>query len=298
MLGIAIGWGKFRPGNSNGRGKIKTCDPRIVINRVGKKSRKNRIRKRISFARAKCYWLYLRPMTIDIGLAIGLGILSILMAVIGGVIATQQKGVRVSFMVMGALSVVFVIFQTVRATKSQDALASSIEQLQESQSKLVSAQAALGKQQTALQGLTTGGEAYPSLWIISSLDPAGNPYGDATFYLQNHDATNSLYSVSIPYVAYANHGELLCRNLDLRPIPFIPEIPPGGQANIGDFSFKDPIEKYELGVRARNGSFVISAKRTGKEWIVTIKREGSDTVLEQTEQDVGKVFLKPPPKKR
>ena len=42
---------------------------------------------------------------------------------------------------------------------------------------------------------------------------------------------------------------------------------------------------YERG----NGSFVISARWTGKKWIMITKRGGSDTVLEQTEQPSGYV---------
>ncbi len=193
---------------------------------------------------------------------------------------------------MGCLSVFFVVIQTIRTTKSQDALTTSVAQLHTAQDGLASAQAELAKQQMALQGLATGGDAHPSLWILSDLDESGKPYGKATFYLQNHDSTHSLYSISFN-VSFAKRGEHCCGNLDLTDRPVIAEIAPGGEDRIGDFSFDDPIEVYELDVRARNGEFVVTAKWTGSTWIVTTKRNGSDALLERTEQPAGSIRFVP-----
>jgi hypothetical protein len=226
---------------------------------------------------------------IDILLAIAIATLSIIMAVIGGVTATQKKAARASFLVMGCLSVSFVVIQAIRTTKSQDALTTSVAKLNTAQGRLASAQAELAKQQMAIQGLATGGDAYPSLWILSDLDESGKPYGKATFYLQNHDSTHSLYSISFN-VSSADRGKHCCNDLYVMDWPVIPEIAPGGEDRIGDdFSFDDPIEVYELDVRARNGEFVLMAKWTGSTWIVTTKRKGSDAVLERTEQPAGRI---------
>jgi hypothetical protein len=221
-------------------------------------------------------------MVIDILLAVSVGTLSIVMAVIGGVTATQKRALRLSFVAMGAFSVAFVILQAIRATEGQDALAASVAQLREAQGKLSEAQGGLAKAQTELRGLTTGGEAYPSLWVLGSVDDSGAP-GSARFILQNHDQTRSLYAVSVG-VSFAKHGEHCCGHLLLDEPPTIPEIAPGAEVVLGDFSFKDSVEVYELGINARNGEFVATVEWKGDKWVSTVKRSGSDAVLEQTDQ--------------
>jgi len=205
------------------------------------------------------------------------------MAVIGGVTATDEKAVRASFLLMGCLSVFFVVVQTIRTTRSQDALTTSVAQLNTAQHQLASAQEELAKQQVALQGLATGGEAHPSLQIISLLDESGKPDGNADFYLENHDSVHSLYAISFD-VSWANRGENCCTNSTLEDLAVTAEIAPGGEWRMGKFPFDDRIEVYRFDVRARNGEFVVTAKWTGSTWIVTTKRKGSDALLERTEQ--------------
>jgi len=218
---------------------------------------------------------------IDILLAVAVGTLSIVMAVIGGVTATQNKTLRLSFVVMGALSVAFVIFQAVRATNGQNDLADKVAQLGQAQGKLSKAQGDLAEAQAELRGLTTGGEAYPSLYVMGEVDNSGAPQS-ALIFLENHDKTRSLYSLSVEdYLGMK--GEPCC---DKGPSerPTIQEIAPGGRVQIpGDFYFKDPVEAYKLNIRARNGEFVAVVKWTGHEWISTVKRSDSDTVLERRE---------------
>ncbi len=149
-------------------------------------------------------------MSIDITLAILIGTLSIAMAVLGGVIATEKRSIRYSFFLMGLISVAVIIFQAVRAAHSQDQLASAVTQVQQqqvalsqsqadleqAQQKLSEAQSSLASSQDQLIDLTTGGDAYPGMRMSknSTADPKAD---ELSFYIVNQNETRSLYAVSV-----------------------------------------------------------------------------------------------------
>jgi hypothetical protein len=229
----------------------------------------------------------------DILLAVGVGALSIIMAVVGGILATKKKTLRASFIVMGLLSVVLVFFQADRAAKSQTKLEDSVQQVQRAQSDfrkaqadLQNAQVDLSKAQTELRDVATGGDAFPYLWVLGFVNEEGAP-GNASIIIKNKDAKHSLYSISV-LILFAKQGENCCGNFANTHISTIPEIAAGAEYKIPfDFSFTDSVYAYELDFTERNGSFQSIVEWKDRKWVVTTTRNDTHAVVDQHVDSAG-----------
>jgi hypothetical protein len=231
-------------------------------------------------------------MSIDITLAIFIGTLSIAMAVLGGVIATDKRGVRFSFLLMGLISVALVVFQAVRAAESQDELALAVAQvqkslaqsrseLQQAQQKLFEAQSSLATNQSKLIDITTGGHAFPSVRMFFK-DPLGNE--NLSLRIANR-SQQSLYSVSLE-VALGTHqvGGSIVREDEpcFSGVPAYAEIAPRSSVNVPcHVSMKSSDICYVV-VHERNGEFASTFSWNGDKKIVhSTHRVGSSEVLEE-----------------
>lgn len=218
-------------------------------------------------------------------LAVSLGTLSIAMAVLGGVIATEKRIVRLSFVAMGLLSLAFVAFQAVRATKEQDALAKEVAKVDGQAVDLTKAQIELAKAQAELNGLSTGGDSFPSVHPMFYVPEDGARY--VTFEIVNRSSTRPLYSISGRVVHSQGNVVFLDRdkNGDVMGEFVFSEITPTEIVEIpGLWKVNGPDDIYDIHITARNGQFLATFARKDSKWQCTVKRKNSSVVLEQTEK--------------
>ena len=231
-------------------------------------------------------------MGFDTFLSITVGGISIVVAAIGGYIATDHKTLRKVFIALGAVSFVLASWQTLRTSAAQGDMVALVTRVRDDEARLLEQTKTLHKTQLRLEEkedqlgmMETGGDAYPSaqfqahgsalervvLMAISAFGRFGGasrpdsglpeyPYFDLT--IRNASSKYPLYAVRVSLEGWSKDEDGKVSSVVEEEQPLGELVPKSSQVVFGHIR-RGLTFAYRMRVSARNGQFEITYEKKG-----------------------------------
>jgi len=208
---------------------------------------------------------------IDIVLSILIGSMAAIMAVVGGVLATEKRYIKKMFVFMGIASVILIAVQSVRLSRIQK--------------KSDEVQAELLHEQNKFAESYSGGDSVPFVILFPDFQHPGK----VAFILKNLDKKNTLHDLTIYVSAHMPDGDLRPKLIQTGFKWDVERLNPQDVNNAPiTLDMDSPVDVFKFTISARNGNFTeMFTTKDGKNRFTMKKEEELIYDSERKEDRVG-----------